>query len=158
MSLRILLADVTRLELLRRHGRLFLHRLCVGLSELKHALWKRKEISMAAAAEWRNDYSHLDALLVGGLHLLPILEPQPLCPVLLVQVQEHGLLEIRFSVGDGDRVVVTVQAVDQSLAAKEQEVVSCCLTFHQLGEVSPVCWVAVGVRRYSCSAAARSPS
>ena len=44
MSLRILLADVTRLELLWRHGRLFLHRLCVGLGELKHALWKKEEI------------------------------------------------------------------------------------------------------------------
>ena len=80
----------------------------------------------------RDKYSHLDALLVGGLHLLPILEPQPLRPVLLVQVQEHGLLEIRFPVGDGDRVVVTVQAVDQSLSKKEQGV-SCCLILSPLG-------------------------
>lgn len=76
----------------------------------------------------RDEYFHLDALLVGSLHLLPVLESQPLRPVLLVQVQEHGLFKIRFSIGDGNRVVVTVQAVDQSLEEEAQHV-SCCPDF-----------------------------
>ena len=59
--------------------------------------------------------TYLDALLVVALHLAPVLELEALGPVLLVQVEEHALLELRLAIRDRDRVVVAVQAVDQGL-------------------------------------------
>lgn len=46
---------------------------------------------------------------------LEVLQLQPLRPIPLMQVHQHSLLQLRFAVRDGNRVVMPVQAVDERL-------------------------------------------
>lgn len=46
--------------------------------------------------------AHLDCLLILLAVLLKVLEEQTIGPVLLVQVQEHGLLELSLAEVDGN--------------------------------------------------------
>jgi hypothetical protein len=62
-----------------------------------------------------NDVTYLDRLLVVLLQRLEVLQRQPLCPVALVQVHQHALLQLRLPIIDGDRIIMSVQAVDESL-------------------------------------------
>lgn len=59
--------------------------------------------------------SHLDHLSVGLGVLLKVFEPEAVGPVLLAQIEEHRLFQLRLAVGDGERVVVPVQAMDEGL-------------------------------------------
>lgn len=44
-----------------------------------------------------------------------ILQPQAFGPILLMEVQQHRLLQFRFSVVDCNRIVVSVESMNQSL-------------------------------------------
>lgn len=57
--------------------------------------------------------AHLDSLLIRLFVFTKIAQPQPLCPIPLVQVAQHALFQLRLSVIDRDRVVVAIQTVDK---------------------------------------------
>lgn len=92
--LRVDLAHVACAQLLLRQLGLFLHALKVTLCE-RHKLGQVCVIVLALVSEVR----HLKSL----------------CPDGLVQVHEHVLLERGLAVANAYRVVVSVEAVDQSL-------------------------------------------
>ena len=64
----------------------------------------------------------LDGILVVMLELVKLLELESLCPSSLVQVHQHALLSLGLLVVDRDRVVVSVQSVDQRLDRRLVEV------------------------------------
>lgn len=92
--LRVDLAHVACAQLLLRQFGLFLHTLEVALCE-RHELGQICVVVLALVSEVR----HLESL----------------CPDGLVQVHEHVLLECGLAVANAYRVVVSVEAVDQSL-------------------------------------------
>ena len=53
--------------------------------------------------------------------LAEVLEGEARGPGLLVEVQQHLLLQLVLAVVNGDRVVVTVQSVNQGLKVKNEE-------------------------------------
>ena len=59
--------------------------------------------------------AHLDRLLIIVLMHLKVPQLQPLRPITLMQVHKHSLFQLRLAIIDRKRVVVPVQAVDQSL-------------------------------------------
>lgn len=58
-----------------------------------------------------------------------ILQLESFSPVPLVQIHQHGLLELRLSVGDGNGVIMPVQAMNQSLNTGFVDMtdIGCCL-------------------------------
>jgi len=59
--------------------------------------------------------TYLDSGFVGRLVNVEISEFEGLGPVLLMQVHKHRLLDFRLPVVDSDRVIMTVQTMDQCL-------------------------------------------
>lgn len=57
--------------------------------------------------------THLDCLFVVITMKTPISEPQSLCPIPLVEITKHALFQFRLLVVDGDRVVMTIETVDE---------------------------------------------
>jgi hypothetical protein len=68
-----------------------------------------KNITVASACSYR------DCLLVRLGMRVKALQVQPVRPLLLVQVQEHLLLQLVLPVVDADGIVVPVQAVNEGL-------------------------------------------
>jgi hypothetical protein len=52
--------------------------------------------------------------------VVPVLELESFCPVLLVQVEQHRLLEVRLAVGDRNRVIVSIESMNECLHLARQ--------------------------------------
>ena len=94
VSLWIHFSDVLDRELLIRHVLLVLQRLLVVLRELQH---------------------RLQMLLVRFATLCVVLHTHCVHPRQFVEIQQHLLLQIVCSVRNGNRVVVTIETMDQCL-------------------------------------------
>ena len=120
MPLGVLLPHVPRLELVRSQGGLLLHRFVVCFREGEHRLptegaRSRPMVSQAVARLFRRASAYLYRLLVRLLVVVEVAQCETLCPVPLVKVHEHRLLELRLPVVHGDRVVVPVKSVNECL-------------------------------------------
>lgn len=65
--------------------------------------------------EERTGGADLDSLDVRLPMALEVLQLQPLRPIPFMQVHQHSLLQLRLAVCDSNRVVVSVQAVNERL-------------------------------------------
>jgi hypothetical protein len=59
----------------------------------------------------------LDGLLILCLVIAEVPKLQRICPVLFVKVHEHGLFKLRLPVIHSNRIVVSIQTVNQCLNA-----------------------------------------
>ena len=59
--------------------------------------------------------AHLDRFLVLFLVYVEVSKLQTFCPISLVQIHQHGLLKIRLPVINCNRVIVSIQAVNEGL-------------------------------------------
>jgi hypothetical protein len=58
---------------------------------------------------------YLDRLLVPCLVHVEVPELQTLCPISFVEVHQHRLLQFGLAIINGDRIIVTIQPVDEGL-------------------------------------------
>ena len=63
----------------------------------------------------KEEDTNLNGLLVTLLVTFEILQRQSLRPISFMKIHQHRLLEVRLTIVDHDRVVVSVQAVNESL-------------------------------------------
>ena len=120
MPLGVLLPHMSRLELIRSQGRFLLHGFVVCFREGEHRLptadtRSRRVVSRVVARLFRRASAYLYRFLVRLFMVVEIAQGETLCPVPLVKVHEHRLLELRLPVVHGDRVVVPVKSVNECL-------------------------------------------
>lgn len=77
-------------------------------------------IDCSGHCEWivcevETNKDHLDRFLVRLLVNFEIFQLQTLCPIPFVQIHKHGLFKFRFTVIHSNRVVMSVETVDEGL-------------------------------------------